>query len=485
MSYFPAVASSPVQPVTFGQGLTLSLDNYYDLLKASVGGLAVDEFLQLKLVADPVAISSVSYKWFSYYQLLRRSDRAIAPTPVDGVVMTSGSSLADEYERFLLQLRQYVIKVNLTPQQQKDAADIQGNIERSKALLSQYRMADIQNWIAFAEIMGYEKGDTTAYLQWAATAGHQREIDSEIKKLNGYYFDLKTIFDKQWPEPADREIVEAEAAFTDPAMRIRYPIWPDREYSNGPQFNLSYLAGLPLGSNAMFDDRRVITWNTALDYIESTGAGALSATFDRSTSESKSISTDWSGSASGSYGLFSAKASASEHKTIQEDFSKGTTIELSSKSAFKAEIMYPKWFRPTLFENKRVIENIHDFEKFFGEKGTLKYFPTHLILVRGFKIIFNSIQNWTYDYKKNFSASGGGGFGGFGFSFGGKASYSEDVHEHKVDVSNTKLTIADDETTVRFVGYTLKKVRVFEDAAKAATLAALGRSAADYLGDGE
>lgn len=484
MSYHSAIAGSPVQPVSFGQGLTLSLDNYYDLLKASVGGLAIDEFLQLKLVADPVAISSANYKWFSYYQLLRRSDRAIAPTPVDGVVMTSGSSLADEYERFLLQLRQYVIKINLTPQQQKDVADIQGRVDRSKSLLSQYRADDMAKWIEFSEIMGYAKGDTTAYLQWSATAGHIREMEVEIKKLNEYYFDMKTILDKQWPEPADREIVEADAAFSDPSMRIRYPFWPDRDFPNGGQFSLTYLAGLPLGSTALFDDRRVVTWNTPLDYIETTGAGSLSATFDRNTGQSKSITTDWSGSASGSYGPFSVSSNASEHKSIQDDFSNGTSIELSSKSAFKSEIIYPGWFKPTLFTNKRVIDNIKSFEAFFGEKGTLKYFPTHLILVRGFKIVFNSSQNWAYDYKRKFSASAGGGFGAFGFNFGGKASYSEDVHEHLIDVANTKLTISDDESTVRFVGYTLKKVRVFEHSARSAALSAIGEVAADYL-DGQ
>jgi hypothetical protein len=78
--------ASPVRDVTFGQALNLSLDSYYDILKAQVGGLATEEYLQLKAVADAIDISS-HYTWFSYYNLLQRSDQAIEPTPVSGVVL--------------------------------------------------------------------------------------------------------------------------------------------------------------------------------------------------------------------------------------------------------------------------------------------------------------------------------------------------------------------------------------------------------------
>ena len=75
---------SPVQDVTFGQGLQISLNNYYDLLKTNAATLGVDEFLQFKLVADPVSISTKKfadggYPWFSQYNLLRRSDMSIVP----------------------------------------------------------------------------------------------------------------------------------------------------------------------------------------------------------------------------------------------------------------------------------------------------------------------------------------------------------------------------------------------------------------------
>jgi len=97
----------------------------------------------------------------------------------------------------------------------------------------------------------------------------------------------------------------------------------------------------------------------------------------------------------------------------------------------------------------------------------LLYYPSKLILIRGFNISFISSQNWTYDYKKRFSASGGGGFSAFGVGFGGSASYSSNVKEHKVDSSGTTLTISDDENTIRFVGYAVKKNTVYQDETKA------------------
>ncbi len=41
---------SPIKPVSVGKALNVTLDNYYDLIKAQVGGLKTQEFLQLKLL---------------------------------------------------------------------------------------------------------------------------------------------------------------------------------------------------------------------------------------------------------------------------------------------------------------------------------------------------------------------------------------------------------------------------------------------------
>jgi len=128
-------------------------------------------------------------------------------------------------------------------------------------------------------------------------------------------------------------------------MRLRYPIHPDFEYPEGSQFNVTYLALLPLGNSALFDDRRVITWDKTLGFLKTAKAGSFAASFDRSTAESKSIATDWSASASASYGFFiSVNASASEHTEIAEDFRHGTRSRVCRRDV-QVGINYPRWFR--------------------------------------------------------------------------------------------------------------------------------------------
>jgi hypothetical protein len=353
--------------------------------------------------------------------------------------------------------------------------------QRVKDQVRQWYVADRAEWKDYSDLMGYSYGDTTAFLQWCVYNGHRNEIENGNRQITEFEFDKRTILDKQYPEPTDREVIDADFDFNNPLMRLRYPIQPDFEYPDGSKFNVTYLAGLPLGSSVLFDDRRAIQWDKTLDVIQTAGAGGFTAGFSKSTSKSNSVQTDWGASSSVSYAFISVNASASEHTQIQEDFNHATTIDLSALAAFKLAIVYPKWFRPTLFEHKRVMDNIHDFEQFFGSKGTLLYFPSHLILVRGFKVEFTSSQDWTFDYKHKFSASGGGGLNVFGVNFGGSGSYSNEQKEHQVDVSKTKLTIADDSTTIRFVGYAVKKETVFGDQIGHAVRAALGQPLLDAL----
>lgn len=470
---------SPVKEVRFGSALNLSLDHYYDLLKGKIGKLESDEFLQLKLVADSIDLSDKDfkdrgYKWFSYYNLLRRADRAIDPQPVEDTLMASGANLTDVYATFLRVLRRYVVKKHLSPAEQQKIADLDTVLESLKEQIDDLALRDRKRWKEIAAGMGYGETDMAAYVQWSSKSGNLRKIEEKIRRIKDVEFDKKTILDRQYPEAADRDIVDAEFAFEDPSMRLRYPIHPDYEYNNGGQFSLEYLALLPLGSTALFDDRHVQVFDKTLTTIITSGAGAFSGKMDRTTQTSTSIETDWKANASGSYGLFSAKASASEYKKIEEDFSKATAVTLSAQAAFKVKINYPSWFRPDLFKNKRVRENIRDFEEFFGADGTLLYFPTELVLVRGFSTEFEHKEAWTYDYKRNFSASGGGSFGIGGFSFGAAASYSKNEKEHTVDQAGTKLTMADDPSTLRFIGFVVKKNDVMKETVLGAQSTALG-----------
>lgn len=456
------IAASPVQDVTFGQALKFSLDNYYDLLKTQVGGLEVDEFLQLKLVADSLDLSqdkiasAGGYRWFSYYNLLNKSDRAITPKPIDGEIQTGLESLASHFEKFLRKLRTFVVVKELTPADQIALADVDMVIQSLKKQATAFYKEDLIDWKDAAEAMGFSVGDRAAYVQWSSAYGHIKEIEKLSEQIRDANFQKKGILDRKYPTPEDREVIDAEFDFENPMMRLRFPIWPDYTYDNGDSFSPTYMALLPLGSTALFDDRKAASWDKTLKFIHTDTGGGFKAVLDKNTTKSNSISTDWSAGGSAGYAFIKVNASTSEHKTIQEEFSHGEKLTLSSQSAMRININLP-WFKPTLFRHKHVLKNPHDFIEFFGPSGSLLYYPTALLTVRGFAVKFESTQNWTYDYQRQFSASGGGGFNAFGINFGAKASYSSNEKEHIVDVSNTTLTIADAETTIRFVGYALKK----------------------------
>ncbi len=332
---------------------------------------------------------------------------------------------------------------------------------------------DFKRWERYATIKGYDFGDTAAYVQWSGSFGNIREIETLITEIRNLTFDRKTVLLKAYNDPEDKEILDAEFAFDDPSMRLRYPVEMDSVYPNGKDFNIAYLANLPLGSTALFDDRRVISTEQTLAVIEASGAGSIDGKLTSSTVAAQSITTDWSASASGSYGFFRLKASASEHKSVTEEFQKSTEIQLKSEAALRVSLKYGGWFRPALFRHKYVIENVQDFREFFGEQGTLLYYPTGFVIVRGFSVMFKSAQAWTYDYERRFSASGGGGMNFCGIGFGGSASYSSTVKEHKVSKSGTELTISDDPSNIRFVGYIVKKNKVWQEEFMALVAASL------------
>jgi len=446
----------PVQNVSINTALSVSLNNYYDLLKNQIRGLAAQEFLQLKLVADPVDLSTKDYPWFSYYNLLNRSDLAVNPTPLSSVVMVSSVQLNDVYRNFLRLLRNYVVKQTLSSADQTALNTCDSDEDGLRSIISGYQVQDRLAWTAYAQVMGFQPGDNIAYVNWLSSNGHLGQIQQAYQKIINIEFQRRTIINKQYPVPSDQEIVDAEQLYYSLAMRLDYPCYPDSTYLP-TVLTLDYLSRLSLAANgastAQFDNRLAISWNASLQFIQSTGAGGFNATMDRTTQNSSSISTDWGASASGGYAFISVNANASQQTQIQEDFNHVTSIGVSGLSAFKLQIVYPNWFKPSLFSNQRVLENAADFAKYLGPQGSLLYYPTHLILVRGFKAVFTSSQNWTYDYHNKFSASGGGGFNAFGISFGSSDSYTNEQKQHSVDVAGTQLTLGDDPSTIRFVGY--------------------------------
>ena len=156
----PGRATSPIVPITMPQAAKLSLDNYYDLLKLNAASLQANEFLQLRIVAEPVDISNDKasqggYIWWSYSNLLWLSDRVIVPGPVDQGATISAARLSVAYGEFLDQLIKYVAIINLSLQDQQDLADIKVSIAANQIQLRKLMAADQSEWLSYCKLYGY------------------------------------------------------------------------------------------------------------------------------------------------------------------------------------------------------------------------------------------------------------------------------------------------------------------------------------------
>ena len=465
--------NDPVRPVSLGTAMQVTLDNFYALMKTHAG-VADNELLQLRLAADLIDISDDNvvaskggYTWFSYLNLVDRSDRQIQPSPVSpdpGGAQINAIKLSAVYGDFLRVLRGFVVRTELSADDQKKVADFDNLIEQKGDEYGKLLAQDKSKWKTLCNQTGDPVGDINKYMSWSSSFGNLRKMRRVLDDLDTLRFDQKTVLNRKYADPVDEQIVKAENDYYNPNMKASYPEQPDYTFPTGDSFNIQYLIGLGMAGSGAFDYRYVINFDMSLHNIKTTGGGHLDAMWDRTESSSKTMETDWSASAHGQYYFISAKANASEQTKIQDDFTHTTGIHMKAEAVFRIKIRYPQWFHPELFTNKYIKANPKSFEKFFGHSGELLYYPLDLVVVRGFSATFLSNQNWTFDYDHKFSAGGGGGFGIGPISFGASGSYNEHTHEHKVDVQKTELTIGDDPSTLRFIGYVLAKNRVFEEA---------------------
>ena len=458
--------NSPVQPISLGEAMKFSLDNYYDVLKARVGTLQSTELLQLQLNANPIEVynpegSTPAFTYKSHHNLLNISDVTIAPMPVGG--MLASDKLHRVYGRFLRRLRSYIEQEELEPEDKAAVEDLQNHVDRLQAKKNELWDQEYLRWQRYCQIRGINPADTSEYLDWSGTSGNRLRIEETDREIVATEFRIFTILDQQWEEPEDEEVVQADVDFRHPRFRLRYPLYYDYDYPNYENFNLNYLASRPTGGDARWDDRHSLTWNKSFKFMNETTAGGFNISFDRTTASSESIKTDWNYSGSASYKFIKASASASDRREIEEEFKEVESLTLSANAVFSTEIVYPGWFKPELFNHPRVKENIRDFEDFFGPRGSLRFVPASLVMVRGFAVEFKNSQDWEYDYERKFQASAGGGFSVLGVGFKSSGSYSKHTKKHKVDQANTSLKFGDGDNTLRLVGYVVRRNTVWND----------------------
>jgi hypothetical protein len=454
-----------------------TFDLFYQFVRGQVGNLVSNQYIQIKAAAEPFD-ASTAYPWFTYYTYLLRTDATLQASPLADQFLSTDRPFSEEYERFVNTALQFVERHELdakTVERINELGVLRQNIrDRLKALVKE----DANDWRDYCDTRGALYGDQAAYAQWSATMGNGTEVSQKQKELLSVEGDLARERAKAYPNPDEKEIKDTYDGLVSAGSRLRYPRRPDTEYPNGKQFNLAYLANLPPGSSALFDDRFFVFPQTSLDTILTSGIGSFSEKITKSTRATQSMTSDWG--ASGSTGWwFGVRASAGAHTTIQTDFQQTQEVQIGCKSLMAIPLTAP-WFRPGLFDNAIVAKQAASFQRFFGPAGTLLYYPRALIVMRGFRVAFSSSAAFKYDYARDFAARGSAGLRVFGIGFGGSYSESSHTEEHRITQSGNQLSFEDGDNTVRVVGFVAQKNKTLNESIMSPLLTAYGETMAQF-----
>jgi hypothetical protein len=447
----------PITEINILSDYGLTLDHFYTLVKQSVGQLTASQYLQLQATAVPLDVSS-NYKWFSYGNIARYGDLTIAPKPVsDLLVANPAALLSREYYLFISDLLSLVEATELDPNTtaQIDRLETANRNLRShlNAMLQKRRL----DWEIYANATMTPPGDLVAFQHWGDGQPESTELKNEEDEMARNEALVVAMRMRKYADPSQQQVVDAFARFTSPASRTRFPRYDDRTYGEEQsKFNAVYFARMADNDSSLFANRQITTVPVSLDTITNGTIGGFTNTIAKRSTASSSIKTDWSASASAGWGPFSFKANASNSTQVTDDFSHTEGISVGAKSLQALQLDTSAWFSPDLFRHPLVGSHRKLFERYLGTSGTLLYYPTHVIIARGFHLEFHSAQNWNYDYKSNFSSGGSASASFFGIGFGGGGSYSKSVHEQKVELRGHDL-IFDDGDNVRVIGYNVFK----------------------------
>jgi hypothetical protein len=167
-------------------------------------------------------------------------------------------------------------------------------------------------------------------------------------------------------------------------------------------------------------------------------------TINSSTSESRTVSTSWSGSIGVNYGPFSFGGGGSGSKLEQEARDKAISVSMSFENIQEFSIERPDWF--SMYVLERFVEMLPEY---WGPEGLFNVIPTSIVLVKGVRINVVSSNSYSKRVEEHFRAKKSVGWGPFKFS----ANYSRDSIYSKVEVNGDSFSITSLGDEVYLLGY--------------------------------
>jgi hypothetical protein len=431
--------------ISIGTAYQITIDNFYDLIKRQTGNWQTDSLFQLKLISQTIDVSD-KYPCYSYENLRQKADLQIENAPIVGNLSTGATQFTRVWGDFLYDLYKCVPKPNLSSEDVQKLNELHSDVIKLQEEILKLQKLEKQNWSEYCAVTGISEDNMEAFFNFhMSSQGQAQEINGRYLKIDDDWGLINSI-EISGTTQSDKDIITAWNNYSNVRFRQLLPKWPSK-------ITFDELNALIQQASARFSFELAFPFDKSINTIKTEAANSLLGSFTSQTQNTTTITTDWGGSSSVSFPLVKINNNVGDSTSIQDEFNKVTGVEITSKSLMQIGISYAAWFDASLFKSEYVTKYPNKFFKYFEPNGSLLYYPISLVVMRGVSLTFTSSQNWTYDYHKKFSASVGGGFSVFGISFGGSANYQNDVKEHKFEASGTKLTISDDENTIRLLGY--------------------------------
>lgn len=445
-----------------------TLDHFYSIIKAQLGNIESGSKFQLQATAVPVSISTKD-QWHSLGVISKLSDISIEPAGISDSSVKINSAL--RISKSMQNLLAVAMSLVETKELSQDSVTKINNyrLEMSNidteisSLLGRFQ----QDWQSYAGATMQNPSDVAAFQHWSANYPYKNQLKSLREAQNRLRAFISALSAETFKNPAHREISDAFALATSGAVRMRYPKYPDTIFPEHERklFGPVYFASLADDVSPIFDNLYTVSAMMPISSIETTVQGGIDSTITRESINNHTKDTSWSARAGGSgfFGIGKIRGETSETEKIKEEFSHVTSLNVQSKGLIAVPISFGEWFDPDLINNNEVIrQNPELFQRFLGESGTLLYYPTNLIIVRGMTLTFSSSQHWKYDYENHWKAGGSGGASFFGISWGGGADRNVDTTQHKVEKREHKLILSDGENSLRLIGYMVKSLKPLE-----------------------
>lgn len=449
---------SRVTEINVLENWTLSVNHFYELLKSSLGEISPNGKYQLQMSAIPLDVDPNNYEWFSRGNINSAFDVALEPVPVSERLtggLQVGSKLSEEYGSFLETAVSLVEQTELPEDVIKKIARLNTDIENLDEKEFKLMKNLFDKWKIYSELRMIDFGDRTAYLHWRAG---QSESGNLIDIRQQKHLKLASVIAlrnrNEYENENHKKILEAYSKFISSSATMRYPRVEDSSYGEEQEkFSMQYFANLDAHNSIQFSNKYAMFPEIGLDTIANSTFGGFSSKYTKTSEATEDITTDWSFSGSVGYGPFKAKLSASSKEVIEEEFKAVTEITVGAKSLIAIPYLADTWFTPTIFKNPLVKSNRRLFQRWLGENGTLRVYPTHLVVCRGFNLRFKNEQEWQYDYEKDFTSSAGGSASAFGIKFGARGQYHRHVERQKIEKRGHDLIFDDGEENIRILGY--------------------------------